>query len=75
MEANTDPQSLKLVKDLMRPLIDWERLEEQRKDRELAEQKYRDQLEAQKAAREQEKGGDALRPETLARIERELNLL
>ena len=75
LEAEAAPNLFKLVNDLMRPVIEWARLEEKRKDRELAEQKRRDQLEAQKAARDKMPGGDALRPETLARIERELKLL
>jgi len=77
LRAKDTPELLKLVKDLMKPLMDWALLQEKRRQRELAEQKYRDQVEAQKAARarEEQPGGGALTPETLGKIERELNLL
>ena len=58
----------------MRPVLEWARLEEKRKQRELAEQKRRDEL----AARQEEKTASAapkvLTPETLAKIEHELSL-
>jgi hypothetical protein len=75
VEAAGAPTLLKLANDLMRPVMEWARLEEKRKERELAEQKYRDQLE--KAAREKthDETAEALTPETLAKIERELSLL
>jgi len=79
LEANGAPRLLKLVSDLMKPAMDWARLQEQRRERDLAEQKYRDQVEAEKAAQAREarvQAGDAaLTPETLKKIERELNLL
>lgn len=74
VEANVAPGLLKLVNDLMKPVIDWERLEEKRKDREFAEQKHRDhvaQAAAEKAGPASEK---ALTPETLKKIEHELKL-
>jgi hypothetical protein len=71
LEAEAAPDLFKLVCALMRPVMEWARLEEKRKERELAEQKYRDQ----KAVLEKEQGGDALKPQTLARIERELKLM
>ncbi len=76
VQAQSDPGLFNLVSTLMRPVIEWARLEEKRKDRELAEQKYRDQAAAQKAeqAKEQSGGGEALRPTTLEKIERELHL-
>lgn len=67
LEADARPELLKLAKDLMKPVLDWARLHEKRQDRALAEQERRDQ-----AQRETEDRG--LRPETLAKIERELNL-
>jgi hypothetical protein len=75
-ESEGAPTLLKLANDLMRPVMEWARVEEKRKERELAEQKYRDQVELQKADREKERGGatGALTAETLAKIERELNL-
>ncbi len=74
-EAHVKPQLLSHVHSLTKSALDWARLEEKRKDRELAEQKYRDELDAQKAARQKEQApADGLRPETLTKIERELNL-
>ena len=74
VEAEGAPSLLKLANELMRPVLEWARLEEKRKERELGEQKYRDQVE--KAAREKCDGAaGALTPETLAKIERELKLL
>ena len=63
LEADGAPELLKLAKDLMKPVMDWARLQEKRKDRALAEQKHRDQLEAQKAAREP---GDPGQPKAAA---------
>jgi hypothetical protein len=75
-EAQAAPELLGLVNTLMKPLIDWARLEETRKQRELAEKKYRDEQASQQAARAREQRGpeQALQPETLKKIERELNL-
>lgn len=75
-EANLNPALLALVKDLMKPLIEWARLQEERKKRELAEQKYRDQREADQAAKARKAAGagEALKPETLNQIEQELKL-
>ena len=74
-DAQAAPELLRLVQTLMRPLMDWARLEESRKLRALAEQKYRDSLAAQQAARDKDRqGAQALRPETLEKIERELKL-
>jgi hypothetical protein len=70
-QKEVDSDLLKLANDLMKPVLDWARLEEKRKERELAERKYRDR----KRAGEKRKGGNALRPETLAKIERELKLM
>ena len=77
LRAKEDPERAKAVKELMKSVMDYAQLEEKRRQRELAEQKYRDQVEAQKAARakEDQPGGGALTPETLGKIERELNLL
>ena len=76
-ESQGAPELLALANTLMKPLMDWARLEESRKERELAEQKHRDQMAAQKAEKEKEQPGpcQALRPETLEKIERELRLL
>lgn len=70
------PELLDVVGALMKPVMDWARIEEQRADRELARQKHLDQLAAQQAAKEKEKPGSskALCDETHRKIERELNL-
>jgi hypothetical protein len=74
--AETRPELWDVLKDLMKPVMDWARLQEQSKEREFAEQKYRDQAEkdgaGNPAANENRK---ALLPETLERIEFELKLL
>ena len=77
LRAEEDPEQARAVKDLMKSVMDYAQLEEKRRQRDLAEQKYRDQVEAQKAARAREgqAGGGTLTPETLGKIERELNLL
>lgn len=74
-EAQAAPRLFSLVKDLMKPVMDWARLQEQRQQRELAEKKYRDQVEARTATAARGSKDGALRPETLEKIERELNLL
>jgi hypothetical protein len=76
VEAEGAPAMLKLTSDLMKPLMDWARLEEKRKEVALAEQKHRDQMEAQRAEREKASGdaSKALSTETLQKIERELHL-
>ena len=72
-EAQAMPDRFHMMSALMRPVMEWARLEEKRKLRELAEQKYRDETAVQKA-KEQRGADSVLRPETLKRIERELNL-
>jgi hypothetical protein len=78
-QTDTNPDAVRQITALMKPVMDWARLLEQRKERELAEQKYRDQLAAQKAEREREQkagsGETGLTPEILDKIERELNLM
>lgn len=73
-EAQAVPEMFKLVSGLMKPLMEWARLEEQRKTRELAERKYQDEVAAQEAAKGQEGPGTALKTETLEKIEHELKL-
>jgi len=78
-QMNSNPDAVRWVTALMKPVMDWARLQEQRRERELAERKYRDQVEAQKAALEREvnaaKSGGGLSLETLEKIERELKLM
>ena len=71
-EAEAIPEHFKLMSSLMKPLMEWGRLEERRKQRELAEQKYRDELAAQQAAAR--KRAEALTLETLERINHEIEL-
>jgi len=75
-DLQAQPETLALINALMRPVLDWERLEDKRKDRELEQQKYRDQQAAREAAElKQQQGRDgALQDATLNKIERELNL-
>ena len=73
-EAQGAPKLLRLSNLLMKPLMDWARLEESRKQRELAEQKYRDERAALEAAQEKEQPSRALHPDTLEKIEHELRL-
>jgi hypothetical protein len=75
-ELQAQPQTLTLINALIKPVLDWERLEEKRKDRELEQQKYRDQQAAREAAQLAQKHGrdGALQDATLNKIERELNL-
>ncbi len=75
-EAQGAPELLRLANVLMKPLLEWARLEESRKGRELAEQKYRDEKQARQAEKEKQQpvGERALKPDTLEKIERELRL-
>jgi len=78
-EGKVGRETIGVVTALMRPVMEWARLQEKRKTRELAEEKHRAQVEAEKAAKEREleaansEGG--LSPETLEKIERELRLM
>jgi hypothetical protein len=78
-KGKTARETIGLVTALMRPVMEWARLQEKRKTRELAEERYRAQVEAEKAANQREleaansEGG--LSPETLEKIERELRLM
>jgi len=78
-QADCKLETARQLTALMKPVMDWARLQEQVKARELAETKYRDQVAAQKAALERElhaaKNEGGLSPETLAKIERELKLM
>jgi hypothetical protein len=67
-DAQASPALLPLITALMKPVMDWARLEEKRKDRELAA--------ARLAAKEgHDRSAGALRPETIEKIEHELHLL
>jgi hypothetical protein len=78
-QATESPALLSRVADLMKPVLGWAALEEKRRIRELAEQKYRDLVAAQKAAIEREinaaKASGGISPDTLQRVEQELKLL
>jgi len=73
-EVQAVPDLRHLVTTLMKPVLDWARLEEKRKDRERAEQQARDTAAALQARRNGETGpaDHALSSETLTKIERDL---
>ena len=75
-EVQAVPDLRHLVSTLMKPVMDWARLEEKRKDREWVEQQARDSAAARQAKRNGENGhaDHAISPETLKKIERELKL-
>lgn len=73
-KAHSRPKRYALVSALMKPVMEWARLEENRKRREWAEQKYREETAARQAATTERAAPKVLTPETLERIERELNL-
>lgn len=78
-QANADPDMLELLGRLMKPTMEFAKLQEKRRELELLEQKYRDLVAERKAAIEAEigkartKGG--VTAETLEKIEAELRLL
>lgn len=78
-QTDSSPGAARLVTAMMKPVMEWARLQEHRKARELAESKYRDLAALQKAAIERELNGTktagGLSPETLEKIERELKLM
>jgi len=71
-EAPAVPELRHLVSTFIKPVLDWARLEEKRKDRELAEQRRREA--AQQKTAQAGANGSALKPETLEEIEHELHL-
>lgn len=73
-EAGEMPGRVALISALMKPVMEWARLEEKRKQRRWNEQKHREEAAARQAAASQPAGPRALTPETLERIERELKL-
>ena len=75
-QVQAAPELRHLITTLFKPVMDWARLEEKRKDRELAEQKHREEAAARLAAKagQQKNSGDALNAETLEMIEHELHL-
>ncbi len=74
-QAEVKPELWDVLKDLMKPVMDWARLQEQQREREFAEKKYRDQVEVEKADEAKAPADAALTPETLEKIELELKLL
>lgn len=75
-EIQAVPDLRHLVSTLLKPVMDWARLEEKRKHREWVEQQARDSAAARQAKRNGENGhtDHALSSETLKKIERELKL-
>jgi hypothetical protein len=78
-DASVEPAILDRLTRVMKTILSWACLHEKRRIRELNEQKYRDQVAAQKAAIERElnaaKDSGGISPQTLERVERELKLL
>lgn len=75
VEVQETPDLRHLVATLVKPVMDWARIEEKRQDREWLREKHRDAVAGRDAAR----GGRtrheaALSAETLEKIERELKL-
>jgi hypothetical protein len=79
VQANADPQLVELVARLTKPTMEFAKLQEKRREMELNEAKYRDQVADRKRAMEAELGkakvSGGITPETLEKIERELKLL
>lgn len=77
--ASADPGMVELAERASKMALEFAKLEEKRADRELAEQKYRDQVAEKRAVIEREIGQAKARggvtAETLAKIEAELKLL
>jgi hypothetical protein len=75
-QVQARPELLQLVNALLKPVMDWARIEEQRLDRELARQKHRDQMALRQENREKARpdSGKALSDSTREIIERELKL-
>jgi hypothetical protein len=68
------PELLEFVSALMKPVMEWARIQEKRADRELAREKHKDQLVAQEAASENVGPVKALTDATREKIEHELHL-
>ncbi len=73
-EAQAAPERLAFFSALMKAILEWARLEEKRKQRELAEQKYLDEVSARQTANSARSEPKVLTPETLKKIEHELHL-
>jgi hypothetical protein len=76
-QAELNPALWAVLKDLLKPGMDWARLQEQQKDREFAERKHHDQMAADQteATVPKDPAETSLTPETLEKIEFELKLL
>jgi hypothetical protein len=79
VQANADPALIELVAKLTKPTMEFAKLQEKRREMELAEAKYRDQVARSKREMESEiskaKAGGGITAETIEKIERELKLL
>jgi hypothetical protein len=74
-EVEGTPEIARLVAAIMKPLLEWQRIEEQRLAREAAEKERQREREEKEAEAEKLAAGEGgLRPETLEKIERELGL-
>ena len=79
VHAHADPAKLQLVERLLKPLMEFAKLQEKRREIELAENKYRDLVAARREAIQTEldkaKVAGGVTPETITKIEAELKLL
>ncbi len=77
LSAKTEesPAVGRLIATLMKPLLDWSRIEQRKKEKEEELILRREEIEKRRGEEERDGEGDGLRPETLQKIERELNLL
>jgi hypothetical protein len=77
--TDEDTASLRAMANILRPLLAWAALEEKRRDRAFAKQKYREQLEIQKAAIQREleaaRGQGGVGGMNLDDVERRLGLM
>lgn len=78
-KANVDPKMMEQAERATKMALEFAKLEEKRAERELATQKYRDQVAERKRVIEAELGkaktSGGITPETLSKIEAELQLL
>lgn len=72
-QAEGAPELIALVARLMKPALEWVRIEERRKDRALRERKYEEERSAGNPGDQRGPAG-ALKPATVEKIEQELTL-
>ncbi len=77
-EVNTKPETIEIVAQMMKPVMDYAKLEEKRRELALSEQKYRDQVRANSEALQRElkkaKAEGGISNETFEFVEQKLKL-